>query len=114
MAGRGIFATADSKKNELIEICPVLIMNEKDAVMMMKTMLKDYVFEYNKTGCMLALGYGSLYNHHVKPNAKYEIAESEGVNPGMFELYITATKSIRKDEEVYINYGTYYDEKFQG
>jgi hypothetical protein len=111
-AGRGVFAAADLKKNAVIEICPVITMGAKDADLCMKTQLKDYVYEYDNTGCMLALGYGSLYNHHVKPNARYEMAESEGDHPGMPELYIVALKPIAKDEEIYINYGKHFDEQF--
>jgi hypothetical protein len=96
MAGRGVFASVDIKKNAVIELCPVIIMNEKDANAAMQTMLKDYVFEHDKTGCMLALGYGSLYNHHVKPNAKYEMAENEESAPGTLELCITSLKPIAK------------------
>ncbi len=112
MAGRGIFASVDFKKNAVIEVCPVIIMDKKDTNLLMETTLQNYVYEYEKTGCMLALGYGSLYNHHLKPNAKYEIAESNGSHPGMLELYIIATKAIAKDEEIYINYGKHFDKKY--
>ena len=112
MAGRGVFASVDFKKKAVIEVCPVIVMDAKDAELTMQTMLSDYVYEYEKKGCLLALGYGSLYNHHLKPNAKYELAESEGPYPGMLELYIIATKPIAKDEEIYINYGKYFNEKF--
>lgn len=114
MAGRGVFAAANIKKDAVIEICPVLTMEAKDADLLMQTMLKDYVFEYETTGCLLALGYGSLYNHHLKPNARYEIAESEGKNPGMLELYFVATKAIAKDEEIYINYGNDFAARMKG
>ncbi len=113
MAGRGVFASVDFKKNAVIEVCPVITMNADDAALMMQTALADYVYEYDKKGCLLALGYGSLYNHHLKPNARYELAESEDPHPGMLELYIIATKAIAKDEEIYINYGKYFNEKFE-
>jgi len=112
LAGRGVFASVDFKKNAVIEVCPVITMDAMDAELMMQTLLSDYVYEYDKKGCLLALGYGSLYNHHVKPNAKYEIGESEEPYPGMLELYIVATRAIAKDEEIYINYGKYFNSKF--
>ena len=113
MAGRGVFASSDFKKNAVIEVCPVIVMEEMDTNFIMQTMLSNYVYEHNKKGCLLALGYGSLYNHHLKPNAKYELAESEEPYPGMLELYIIATKPIAADEEIYINYGKHYDEMFK-
>ena len=57
-------ASVDFKKNAVIEVCPVITMNADDAALMMQTALADYVYEYDKKGCLLALGYGSLYNHH--------------------------------------------------
>jgi len=112
-AGRGVFASVAFKKNAVIEVCPVIVMNAHDAALVMQTMLADYVYDYEKKGCLLALGYGSLYNHHLKPNARYELAESEEPNPGMLELYIVAIRNIEPDDEIYINYGRHFDEKFE-
>ena len=76
MAGRGVFASVDFKKNAVIEVCPVITMNAADAALMMQTALADYVYEYDKKGCLLALGYGSLYNHHLKPNTNWPRAKT--------------------------------------
>lgn len=111
-AGRGVFATADIKKGEVIEICPILIFREDDTALVMETALQNYVFEYEGTSSMFALGFGSLYNHRKTPNAIYELLEHEGKTPQDSELYITAIKPIAKNEEVYINYGPAHDEKY--
>lgn len=104
-AGRGVFASTDIKKGEVIEICPILIFSEKDNFNVLKTKLQSYVYEYGKNGSMFALGFGSLYNHQARANAKYELVEHEGAPEQNNELYITALKSISKNEEISINYG---------
>ena len=112
-AGRGVFAAADIRKNEVIEICPVIIIARKDGGHLSETILQHYIFDYTHGRSLMALGYGSLYNHNVTPNAKYEILENH-TNPGLSgELYITAIRRILKGEEIYINYGAYYDEKYK-
>lgn len=55
-----------------------------------------YVFGWGESSTALALGYGSLYNHHFEPNAT--TTESGD------ELLITATRDIAVDEEIFINY----------
>lgn len=111
-AGRGIFAAKAIKKNETIEVCPILIIEANEEADIMNTDLGHYVFEYNEHSSMLALGYGSLYNHSVTPNAHYELSDGAALPGGYGELYIIASKSIKRDEEIYINYGPYFDELF--
>ena len=104
-AGRGVFASVDIKKGDVIEICPILILWSKDNEHVMETLLQNYVYEYTAGTTMMALGYGSLYNHRNAPNAKYELVEHEGMPEQNSELYITAIKSIAKNEEICISYG---------
>ena len=104
-AGRGVFASRNIKANEIIEVCPILILWDKDTVLVMKTMLQNYVFEYEKDSALMALGYGSLYNNNAKPNAKYELQEYEGSLAQDSELVITAIRPIAKNEEIFIDYG---------
>lgn len=111
-AGRGVFAGKTIKKGKIIEVCPLLFFTEEEYGFLANTLLKDYVYEYNKTGCMLALGYGSLYNHHPDPNAIYEIGPPEDGLSAQDVLYFSATRSIKKDEEIFINYGKYFDKVF--
>lgn len=61
-----------------------------------------YVFGWGDSSTALALGYGSLYNHHFEPNAT--TTESGD------ELIITAVRDIDEGEEIFINYlGTAVD-----
>jgi SET domain-containing protein len=104
-AGRGVFAAKNIKKGEVIEVCPILLLWDKDATVLQQTKLQRYVFEYTKKSSMLALGYGSLYNHNDEPNALYELLTYENAAEESNQLYITALKPILKNEEIYINYG---------
>ena len=113
-AGRGVFALMDIKKDEVVDVCPILIFNAADANALMETLLGSYVFEYGDGGAMLALGNGSLYNHSSKPNAKYELDGEDGKTELETELYITAIKPIKKGEEIFIDYGPEHHEKYKG
>ncbi len=108
-AGRGVFATGNIKKGEIIEICPLLIFSGEEYVHLGNTLLQHYVYDYDGIGAMLALGYGSMYNHVHNPNARYELAEYPGRPGQSAELYIIAQRPILKDEEICINYGFEYD-----
>jgi SET domain-containing protein len=71
--GRGVFARRAIRKGEVIESVPVLIMtSEEYEEGLSKTLLKNYCFGWGTDQVALALGYGSLYNHSYRPNARYE------------------------------------------
>lgn len=96
-SGRGVFAKEDIKKGEIIEIAPIIILDFSDFVDTKWNLLFEYYF-WMDDFVVLALGYGSFYNHSKNPNCKYEIKRKEGV------IIFTATKGILKDEEIYFNY----------
>ncbi len=97
--GRGVFASRNFKKGEIIETAPVIVLRTEDSALCEKTLLDTYLFGWtsNKDGA-LVLGYGSLYNHSFHPNAIYE---QDYKNKCM--IYI-AYKNIRKGDEILINY----------
>src|SRR4051812_37416425 len=72
---RGIFTNAALKKNTIVEIAPVIVMNKKDRPLLDKTLLHDYIFEWgeNRQECCMALGYVPLYNHSYQSNCEYEM-----------------------------------------
>lgn len=101
--GLGVFANEDIQKGEVFEITPIIdvvLSKEED---LGREFLYDYRFAYNKNGktskLVLALGYGSLYNHNDSPNANWKLNEVLD----MFEFY--AIKDIKAGEEVLIYYG---------
>ncbi|WP_429877149.1 SET domain-containing protein [Fictibacillus sp. NRS-1165] len=95
--GRGIFATRNIKKGELIHRAPVIASPKEECKYMIKTVLADYVFNWND-GYAIALGYGSLFNHSYTPNARYKLKKKELI----IDFY--AYKDIREGEEILVNY----------
>ncbi|PLR81392.1 SET domain-containing protein-lysine N-methyltransferase [Bacillus canaveralius] len=102
---RGVFATIDIAKGQLIHEAPVIPYPNREHVFIQKTVLDDYVFEYGKNHTAVVLGYGMLFNHSYKPNATYDI----NFNNHTFEFY--AYKDIKAGEEILINYNGDVDDK---
>lgn len=95
---RGVFATQDIAKGELLHVAPVIAFPNEEHEHIEKTLLADYVFEYGANHTAILLGYGSLFNHSYTPNATYEIT---------FETHTVqfyAYKDIQAGEEIFINY----------
>ena len=70
--GRGVVALEDIEKDEIIEICPILFISKKevDFIKNNSEILKYYyLWQYAINKYCLMLGYGSIYNHSLTPNA---------------------------------------------
>ncbi len=80
--GRGVFARQAIEKGAVIERVPTL---------------SRFCFIRNETTLAIALGYGSLYNHSYKPNARYDDEPAA-------QMIFTAIRNIAPDEEITINY----------
>src|ERR1035437_10087002 len=78
-AGRGVYARHDIKKDEIIENCPIIEVPKHDMANLKESILVTYFFYFGKDKERLAvvLGFGSIYNHSYKPNARYEIKPTE-------------------------------------
>jgi uncharacterized protein len=100
LGGRGVFAAEPIKEGEMIEICPVLVMNSGDMALLDKTYLYDYYFLWGESGedCAVALGFGSLYNHFCPSNADYDM-DFDNKN-----IEIIAVRDIAMGDEITINY----------
>ena len=44
IGGRGVFTTTDIKKDDTIEVCPVIVMQPGEVELLDKTTLYDYYF----------------------------------------------------------------------
>lgn len=99
-AGRGVFANVIIKKGELIEKCPVIVLPEHDALDLSTSILLTYIYFFGKKKerMVVALGFGSIYNHTYTPNAVYKENEKE------MALEFIALMDIKKDEEITVNY----------
>jgi SET domain-containing protein len=97
-AGRGVFASRKIKKDETIEVCPVILL-EGEGEKLRRSELYHYYFIWDKQpDAAIALGFGSLYNHSYSPNATYKKHVSAKT------LEIIAVRDIEKNEEITINY----------
>lgn len=99
-AGRGVYAGRDIKKDEIIEKCPVIDVPKHDMSNLKESVLVTYFFYFgkNRKQLLVALGFGSIYNHTYKPNATFKIKPKDQV------IDFVALKDIKKDEEITVNY----------
>ncbi|KHF40670.1 SET domain-containing protein [Halalkalibacter okhensis] len=95
---RGVFATIDIKKGQLIHTAPVLPYPNEQDILIDHTVLADYVYEYGINHGAIVLGYGMLFNHSYTPNATYDI----NFENHTFDYY--AYTDIKAGDEILINY----------
>lgn len=95
--GRGIFALEDIQKDEIVEIAPILVLQFSDFIETRWNLLFEYYFWLDDE-VVLALGYGSLYNHSKEANAKYEIDIKNK------SITFKTTRGIKQGEEIFFNY----------
>lgn len=96
--GRGVFAARNFKRGELVEAAPVIVISDENADLIDKTTLADYYYKWGDSHFALVLGYGSLYNFSATPNLSFKPDLENKV------MLYRVRKSIRKDQELTINY----------
>lgn len=99
---RGLFATKDYKKDEIIEICPTLQMEQNEVSN--SNILNNHFFQANnKKKSLVSLGYCSIINHsNSKQNCSWRVGKDDNT------IIMYAIKPIKKGEEFYSNYGNQY------
>ena len=99
-AGRGVFASRDIVKGEVIEICPIIEIPVHDTANLKESILVTYFFFYGKKKerALIALGKGSIYNHSYEPNAKYTINLKDKT------IVFVALSDIKANKEITFNY----------
>ena len=93
--GYGVFATKKFLPGDIIEECPLVFLKKSEPL----CALNDMAFGWDENFHILALGYGSLYNHAQENNAKYYRDEENQLS-----IY-KAIKVIYPNEEIFIHYG---------
>lgn len=100
--GLGVFALNRIFVGDVIEDCPLLSLPiEKGEV---SSLLIDYRFNYPVGSTwdeqVIALGYGSFYNHSNNPNAIWTN------HPNLKKVFrFVAIKDIQENEEIFVYYG---------
>lgn len=101
--GRGVFATRSIEVGEIVEACPVVLV-EGSGFRAIPTPVRRLLFNWrvliqgSSPENALALGYGSLYNHAKPANLRYSASVE-------FEtLVFTAARAIAAGEELTVNY----------
>ena len=97
---RGVFASKDYKKGDILEVCPCIKQEYKN----ISGRIKDYVFSFDKKHVLIAFGYCSMYNHSDDPNASWQILSEN-------QMLIIVEKDIKKGEEIFVSYGEGYWEQ---
>lgn len=105
--GRGVFTSANIKKDTVIEISPVIVLTEKERKIVEKTILFDYIFEWgvDKKKACVAMGYVSMYNHNYDANCEYEMDFKKKL------MTIKTVRPIKKGEELFVNYNASPNDK---
>ena len=106
--GRGVFTSEAIAAGTLIELSPVIVMNEQDRLLLDQTLLHDYIFEWGKEKdqCGVALGLVSVYNLTYQANCNYGMYFKKNA------ISIISVRDIKAGEELFINYnGSWDDEK---
>ena len=105
--GRGVFTTNKIPADTIIETAPVIVFDAAHRKLLEQTKLYNYIFEWGDdyTGCCVALGLVSIYNHATPANCEYLM---------MFEtetIIMRTVRDIEADEELTINYSAGWDEE---
>jgi uncharacterized protein len=106
--GRGVFTKEKIEGNTVIEKSPVIVMSAEDRILLDKTLLHDYIFEWgiNKDRCCMALGFVAMYNHSYESNCEYFMDFDDE------SIQVKTMRVINKGEELTINYnGDWNDRK---
>lgn len=106
--GKGVFTKEKIEANTIIEKSPVIVMSADERILLDKTLLHDYIFEWgkNKDKCCVALGLVSMYNHSYESNCEYFMDFDEEA------IQIKTIRAVHKGEELTINYnGDWNDAK---
>ena len=103
--GRGVFAEKAFEVGEVLEVCPLIILDKERDDPLLDTIIEEYIYAWMSGGSAVALGFGSLYNHSYESNAAYKRIEATN------QLIFEAIRPIEEGDEVTINYNGDPDDK---
>jgi SET domain-containing protein len=92
----GVFSDSFIPKGTTIEIARSLKLKNKH-LFQDDNILNDYVFKLDDKHSLIALGFGSLFNHSDNPNVTYRVTDGK--------VFYTTTTEIYPDKEIFVSYG---------
>ncbi|HVK54130.1 MAG TPA: SET domain-containing protein-lysine N-methyltransferase [Burkholderiales bacterium] len=105
--GRGVFAARQFSAGDVVERCPILVIDEPRCEL--PEQLKRVVYDWNDQGeinSAIALGFGSLYSHHASPNMCYDVDAEQAL------LVFKTIRPVQKGEALTVNYSAIDDGPF--
>jgi len=99
--GNGVFTEHSIAAGTVVEVSPVVVMTADERTHLDKTLLHDYIFEWNPDGkkmCCMAQGYISVYNHSTEANCEYFMDYQKET------MAIKTVRHIAPNEELTVNY----------
>jgi uncharacterized protein len=104
--GRGVFASRGFKSGEIVETCPIIVVDKPMSDLPGEIACILFGWSYlvtRQVGPMtaIALGYGSLYNHNNPANMRYEADDH------IKAIRFIAVRDIVQDEELTVNYNAH-------
>lgn len=98
----GLFAAQDIAPRTVLHEAPCIVVSKLEYEEHCKhTIFEEYLFNAPDGSRMLALGYGSLFNHSKKPNVDYKLSTSNQTI-----TYSTGHQHIKIGDELCIYYGS--------
>jgi uncharacterized protein len=101
--GRGVFASKSFHQDEVVEICPVLVLHgsfPKLPAELQRLVYGWHLLAGEPGTHAVALGYGSLYNSANPANMRFEADRNEAL------LRFVAARDIAADDELTVNYSS--------
>jgi SET domain-containing protein len=92
----GVFTDSFIAKGTTIEIARTLKL-KNEHLFQDGNMLNDYVFKLDDKHSLLALGFGSLFNHSEKPMVSYKVTDGK--------VFYYTLQDIFPNDEITISYG---------
>jgi len=101
--GRAVYARKAIARGETIEICPAIVVGDNPEASVEEAPYNEWAYHFDGKA-VIALGYGSLYNHARHPNATWRLHKtgSRGRVQRFIEIY--AIKRIERGDEICIHY----------
>ena len=99
--GRGVFAAKEFNPGEVVEVAPVVLVNEN--FQDLPITIQQLVFNWSRLTnsdipFAVAVGFGSLYNHADDPNLRYKADSHTNT------IKFIAERCIAPEEQLTINY----------